>query len=90
MPHNPDLRKSAVERFERDWGDTLEAAAALHACFEHLEGSLATLAQHGSRQTLTLPNELEQQWWVAYQEARGNMIPRSPEEAPIPAEEPVA
>lgn len=87
MPHQPDLRKSATERFDRDWDDAIAAGDVLLSAFEHLSGSIATLAEHGSRQTLTFKDELVQQWWVAFQESKGDMIPRSPELPPIPARE---
>ena len=84
MPHNPDLRLAAVEEFNRAWGEALVAGAELRRSYEHLAKCMRDMAEHGSRQTLKMPDELEQEWWVTFQEKLGNLIPREPIMPPIP------
>lgn len=84
-PHKPDLRAAALQDFEVAWAEAIRASSELHRAFDRLGGALEKLAGHGSRQTLSFEGDLEQRWWVVFQESRGSMIPREPELPPIPA-----
>jgi len=85
MPHVPDLRLSASQTFERHWGEAINAGSELTAAFERLATAITALAEHGIRQTLTFKDPLVQEWWVIFQERRGQMIPRDTLESPIPS-----
>lgn len=78
----PALRETALTRFGKDWGDAIEQGFAMKRTFERLAGDLRDMVAQGSRQTLVMPDPLIQQWWVAFQEQQGNMIPREPDLPP--------
>jgi hypothetical protein len=78
----PNLRDATIARFGEEWARALEQGAELQRTFERLTETLHALAEHGAHQTLVMPEDLLQEWWVTFQEAHGEMVPRNPATPP--------
>lgn len=79
---NPNLRQTAVEMFNREWAQAIEEGTALKGTYDRLARTLADLSEHGGKIMVEMPDDLLQEWWVTYCEAKGDMIPRHPLETP--------
>lgn len=74
--------KAALARYQERWTAACEETESLEVTFENLRSSLSDLAGLGSHISQVFPNEMAQEWWVAFCEKNGDMIPRHPTEAP--------
>lgn len=79
-----NVRESTVDSFSRDWQEAHDAGVALERAYHRLTDQMNVLAGSGCHILIEFPSPLMQQWWVAYRETQGDLIPRHPEDAPIP------
>lgn len=79
-----NLRNAAVDGFQKEWDQSFDASIELERCFKRLTDQMARLADAGCHMHLQFSTPLHQQWWIAYRESVGDMIPANPVEAPIP------
>lgn len=78
----PRVREAALDAFAKEWASALEESKTLERTLERLLAAMNGLDQYGLAQTLTMPESLHQEWWIAYRERNGEMVPRRPEEVP--------
>lgn len=78
-------RADAVAEMDEAWEAAVACGAQLERSMARLGRALEGMADLGAHVMMRFPHELTQEWWVVFSERGGNMIPRSPEEAPIPA-----
>lgn len=78
-----DLGHAALGSFDREWEASTAALIDLERCFTRMAVQTARLAEAGCHMHLVFPSEMQQKWWVAFQEGRGDLIPVHPEDAPM-------
>lgn len=76
------LRQSLVDTFNREWADSFDAGVELERCLQRMCDTMASLTEAGLHMHMEFSEPL-QSWWVAYREKQGDLIPRSPVEAPV-------
>ncbi len=86
MDHVGDLRRAAVTAFSKEWDASIAAGLVLAAAFGQLSAQAGRLAEAGCHLHMEFTDPLTQAAWLAFRESQGDLIPRHPEEAPIPAE----
>jgi len=78
-----DMRRGAMDSFNREWDNAIDATIDLERVFTRMSEQAARLAESGCHMHIIMPSEQGQKWWVTFQEAHGNLIPVHPEDAPM-------
>ena len=81
---NEKQRGDALADFDQAWATAIDTAARHERALDHLARAMTSMAAVGVHVMVTFPSPVAQEWWVTYSERNGNLIPRTPAEAPIP------
>lgn len=85
-----NMRAHSVAEFDKEWSAAIGVGLELGRVFRRLADMERTLAELGAHIRVEFADTLTQAAWLSYQASIGDLVPRHPDEAPIPPLEVVA